>query len=75
MIREEELRRFAETGVCLGEVRESEAPIRLRSGQAHSTTLRAGFTAAPLTFKSVGYGTAESRALPKLSMALQRGIL
>ena len=47
MIREEELRRFAETGVCLGEVRESEAPIRLRSGQAHSTTLRAGFSATP----------------------------
>jgi len=34
MIREEELRRLAETGVCLGEVRESETPIRLRSGQA-----------------------------------------
>ncbi len=39
MIREEELRRLAETGVCLGEVRESETPIRLRSGQATSAEL------------------------------------
>ena len=34
MIREEEFRRFAETGICLGEVRESETLIRLCSGQA-----------------------------------------